>query len=120
MSSPRSRLLFALVSLIVTVLICLGLLLGQLFKDFYLEAMNKRVEKEAEMIALLLERQNIDVVRSQMTDMSETLASRITVLDNQERTLLDTGRLANISDRAHEQIVRDILHSKKKKSSFYY
>ncbi|MBS2771974.1 PAS domain-containing protein [Anoxybacillus rupiensis] len=114
MSSPRSRLLFALVSLIVTVLICLGLLLGQLFKDFYLEAMNKRVEKEAEMIALLLERQNIDVVRSQMTDMSETLASRITVLDNQERTLLDTGRLANISDRAHEQIVRDILHSKKK------
>ncbi|ANB58332.1 sensory box protein [Anoxybacillus sp. B7M1] len=114
MSSPRSRLLFALVSLIVTVLICLGLLLGQLFKDFYLETMNKRIEKEAEMIALLLERQNIDVVRSQMADMSETLASRITVLDNQERTLLDTGRLANISDRAHEQIVRDILHSKKR------
>ncbi|MBB5324517.1 two-component system phosphate regulon sensor histidine kinase PhoR [Anoxybacillus tepidamans] len=129
MTSFRSRLLFALVSLIVTVLICLGILLGQLFKDFYLETMNKRIEKEAKMIALLLERETVDAVRPQITDMSETLSSRITVLDHQERTLLDTGRIANISDDAHEQIVRDILHSKKtnnlsiieeKKDVYYY
>ncbi|WP_199425611.1 two-component system histidine kinase PnpS [Thermaerobacillus caldiproteolyticus] len=115
MTSFRSRLLFALVSLIVSVLICLGLLLGQLFKDFYLEAMNKRVEKEAKIIALLLEHETIDMIRPQLKEMSETLSSRITVLDNRERTLLDTGRIAHISDDDHEKIVRDILHSKKTK-----
>ncbi|WP_027410189.1 two-component system histidine kinase PnpS [Anoxybacteroides tepidamans] len=113
MTSPRSRLLFALISLIVAVLICLGILLGQLFKDFYLETMNKRIEKEAKIIALLLENEAIDAIRPQIKAMSETLASRITVLDGRERTLIDTGRIANISDHAHEQIVRDILHSKK-------
>jgi two-component system phosphate regulon sensor histidine kinase PhoR len=115
MTSFRSRLLFTLISLIVTVLICLGLLLDQLFKDFYLETMNKRIEKEARLIALLLEHEKIDVIRLELHEMSETLSSRITVLDRQERTLLDTGRVATISDDTHEQIVRDILHSQKEK-----
>lgn len=116
MTNFRSRLLFALVSLIVAVLICLGILLGQLFKDFYLETMNKRIEKEAKMIALLLGSETIEAARPQVQNMSKTLSARITVLDEKERTLLDTGRIANISDDDHEQIVRDILHSKSEKN----
>ena len=42
--------------------------------------------------------------------MSEELSSRITVLDNNEKTLFDTGHVAHISDEDHERIIREILH----------
>ena len=46
MNRFRSRLLFALITLIIVVLVCLGLLLGQLFKTFYLNTFNQRLIKE--------------------------------------------------------------------------
>ncbi|OXB92668.1 two-component system histidine kinase PnpS [Parageobacillus galactosidasius] len=109
MTSFRSRLLFGLVTLIVTVLICLGILLGQLFKDFYVETMNIRMEKEAKAIAILLKNESLDRIRQDLQEMSEALSSRITILDNHEKTLFDTGHVAHISDEDHEQIIRNIL-----------
>jgi two-component system phosphate regulon sensor histidine kinase PhoR len=110
MTSFRSRLLFGLVTLIVSVLICLGILLGQLFKDFYVETMNKRMEKEAKTVAILLKNESLDQIRPALQEMSEALSSRITVLDSKEKTLFDTGHVAHISDEDHERIIRDILH----------
>lgn len=110
MPSFRTRLLFGFVTLIVTVLICLGILLGQLFKDFYVETMNKRMEKEAKTIAILLKNESLDQIRPALQEMSEELSSRITVLDNNEKTLFDTGHVAHISDEDHERIIREILH----------
>ncbi|EZP76441.1 PAS/PAC sensor signal transduction histidine kinase [Parageobacillus genomosp. 1] len=113
MTSFRTRLLFWLVTLIVTVLICLGLLLGQLFKDFYVETMNKRLEKEAKAVAILLKNESLAQIRPDIQEMSEELSSRITILNRDEKVLFDTGRVADISDQDHEQIIRDILHKKR-------
>ncbi|MBB6282597.1 two-component system histidine kinase PnpS [Geobacillus subterraneus] len=112
MNSFRTRLLFWLVTLIVTVLIALGLLLGQVLKDFYAETMNKRMEKEAKALAILLENEPLEQIRADLQEMGDELSSRITVLDRQERLRFDSGRIAAISDEDHERIIRTILHKK--------
>ncbi|AMX82645.1 PAS domain-containing sensor histidine kinase [Geobacillus subterraneus] len=112
MNSFRTRLLFWLVTLIVTVLIALGLLLGQVLKDFYAETMNKRMEKEAKALAILLENEPLEQIRADLKEMGDELSSRITVLDRQERLRFDSGRIAAISDEDHERIIRTILHKK--------
>jgi two-component system, OmpR family, phosphate regulon sensor histidine kinase PhoR len=114
MNKFRSRLLFGLISLIVAVLIGLGLLLGQLFKDFYLDTFNKRIEKEARLVALFIESQGINdlSVKQQLNTISQTLSSRITVLDEKEQILFDTEGIARISDDYHEKMIQDILRSK--------
>lgn len=117
MTDFRFRFVVALVSLIVAVLVCLGMLLGQLFKDFYVETMNKRMEKETKMIALLLESEPLDIARPQIVQMSDTLSARITVLDENEKIVIDTGQVSDISNGDHERIVRDILHSKEEKNA---
>ena len=47
MNKFSTKLLFALITLIITVLVGLGLVLGQLFKNFYLDTFNSRIEKES-------------------------------------------------------------------------
>ncbi|ABO68000.1 MULTISPECIES: two-component system histidine kinase PnpS [Geobacillus] len=112
MNSFRNRLLFWLVTLIVTVLIALGLLLGQLLKDFYAETMNKRMEKEAKALAILLENEPLERIRLDLKEMGDELSSRITVLDRHQRLQFDSGRIAAISDEDHERIIRTILRKK--------
>jgi two-component system, OmpR family, phosphate regulon sensor histidine kinase PhoR len=121
MNKFRSRLLFGLISLIVAVLIGLGLLLGQLFKDFYLDTFNKRIEKEARLVALFIESQGIHdlSVKQQLNTISETLSSRITVLDEKEQSLFDTEGIARISDDYHEKMIQDILRSKTDKEKVF-
>ncbi|MED3749634.1 two-component system histidine kinase PnpS [Geobacillus stearothermophilus] len=109
MDSLRNRLLFWLITLIVTVLIALGLLLGQLLKQFYAETMNKRMEKEAKALAILLENEPLEQIRIDLHDMGNELSSRITVLDRNEQVRFDSGRIAAISDEDHERIIRTIL-----------
>ncbi|PAF11543.1 hypothetical protein CHH61_26755, partial [Shouchella clausii] len=55
MTTFRTRLLFALLSLILVVLVALGLLLGQLFKSYYLNTFDARLQKETEMAASYIE-----------------------------------------------------------------
>jgi two-component system phosphate regulon sensor histidine kinase PhoR len=121
MNKFRSRLLFGLISLIVAVLIGLGLLLGQLFKDFYLDTFNKRIEKEARLVALFIESQGIHhlSVKQQLNIISETLSSRITVLDEKNQILFDTEGNARISDDYHEKMIQDILRSKTDKEKVF-
>ncbi|MEB3750195.1 ATP-binding protein [Geobacillus sp. FSL W8-0032] len=109
MSSLRSRLLFWLVALIAAVLIALGFLLGQLLKEFYTETINKRMEKEAKALAILLENEPLERIRTDLQEMGDELSSRITVLDRDGRVRFDSGRIAAISDKDHARIIRSIL-----------
>ncbi|MDQ0220089.1 PAS domain-containing protein [Peribacillus cavernae] len=51
MTKFRTRLLLVLISLILIVLIAAGLLLGQLFKSYYVNIFNERVQKETVFIS---------------------------------------------------------------------
>lgn len=55
MNTFRTRLLFALLTLILVVLIALGLLLGQLFKSYYLNTFDARLQKESELASSYVE-----------------------------------------------------------------
>jgi two-component system phosphate regulon sensor histidine kinase PhoR len=51
MTNFRTRLLITLITLIITVLVGLGILLGQLFKGYYLHSFNERLKKESNLIS---------------------------------------------------------------------
>ncbi|OCA91356.1 PAS domain-containing sensor histidine kinase [Bacillus sp. FJAT-27225] len=55
MTKYRTRLLIAIVFLIVGVLLGLGILLGQLFKDYYLDSFYERLEKEGNLVSRYIE-----------------------------------------------------------------
>ena len=109
MNSFRNRLLFWLVTLIVTVLIALGLLLGQLLKDFYAETMNKRMEKEAKALAILLENEPLERIRLDLKEMGDELSSRITVLDRHQRLQFDSGRIAAMEIMLNSPLIQDLI-----------
>ncbi|MBX4383571.1 hypothetical protein K4G98_23780, partial [Mycobacterium tuberculosis] len=51
MKTFRSKLFFAIITLIIAVLLCLGLLLGQLFKSYYINVIDERLSKEIQLVA---------------------------------------------------------------------
>ncbi|MGB3889098.1 MAG: PAS domain-containing sensor histidine kinase, partial [Priestia megaterium] len=59
MNKFRSRLLLALLVLIIIVLVGLGLLLGQLFKNFYFQTFQERMEKEAKLVEMYISEEGI-------------------------------------------------------------
>jgi two-component system phosphate regulon sensor histidine kinase PhoR len=55
MTKFRTRLLIALITLIITVLVGLGILLGQLFKSYYLQAFDEHLKKESSLLSIYIE-----------------------------------------------------------------
>jgi len=102
-------------------LIGLGVLLGQLFKNFYLDTLNKRIETEARLVALFIEsRVNGETpIDEHLKTISDTLSARITVLDNRESILFDTGQISRISDERHKNMLRNILRKKEEHEKGY-
>ena len=102
-------------------MIGLGVLLGQLFKNFYLDTLNKRIETEARLVALFIEsRVNGETpIDEHLKTISDTLSARITVLDNRESILFDTGQISRISDERHKNMLRNILRKKEEHEKGY-
>ncbi|MGX1982398.1 two-component system phosphate regulon sensor histidine kinase PhoR [Thermolongibacillus altinsuensis] len=111
MNKFRSRLLFGLVSIIVSVLIGLGLLLGQLFKNFYMDTFNERVEKEAKLLALYMESQSLEneAFQQQLDTISDTLSARVIILNDEGTILFDTRKHVSIDDDDHEKMLKALL-----------
>lgn len=83
MNKFRSRFLFALITLIIAVLVGLGLLLGQIFHNYYTSAFQDRMEKDAELIKFLMneERKDSDQISTLLPDLSDVIDSSIMILD---------------------------------------
>lgn len=117
----RSRLLFALITLIIAVLLGLGLLLGQLFKSFYLNTFNQRLEKETQLVTLLVEEEQTisPVLQERLQDISETLVARINITDLEGSILFDSNRDAHSND-SHEALLQGIIQKNKHKERIYF
>lgn len=107
----RTRLLFALVTLIMVVLIGLGVLLGQLFKSYYFTTFNDRLEKESFYLADLIKEDgglgNIDV--QQLDSASDQLDLRISIARSDGTMIYDSGLEDSSSSVDHKMLIRDIL-----------
>ena len=117
MNTFRTRLLFALLSLILVVLVALGLLLGQLFKSYYLNTFDARLQKETEMAASYIQGNggigSISIDR--INELGDILDVRVTATDSKGIILMDSGVISETTQSRHQEIILEVL---KKKSEY--
>ncbi|CAN7292646.1 two-component system histidine kinase PnpS [Rossellomorea sp. LjRoot5] len=110
MTKFRTKLLFALITLIIAVLIGLGLLLGQIFKNFYLDTFNSRIQKEARLLASSIEENGApkEINPDMIKELSDILDVRITVLDKAGDVVHDTDTSDSLVGPQQKRIVQEI------------
>ncbi|MBM7584921.1 two-component system phosphate regulon sensor histidine kinase PhoR [Bacillus pakistanensis] len=110
MTRFRSKLLFALITLIIVVLIGLGLLLGQIFKSYYLNTFNTRIVKEAKVLANQMEEVGgiHNISESFIKENSRLLEVRLTVTDHNGSIIKDSGALKSANNRKQEEKIKKI------------
>ena len=105
MTKFRTRLLFTLLTLFSIVIVGLGLLLGELFKNYYLNTIDERLEKENALIAASVEDSGgvTSIQQDRLTNFSEKLDVRLSIIDRDGVVLYDSGlnsnELKDISNR---------------------
>ncbi|TYR76926.1 cell wall metabolism sensor histidine kinase WalK [Rossellomorea vietnamensis] len=106
----RSRLLFALIMLIIVVLIGLGLLLGQIFKSYYLQSFNHRIEKEAKLIVneVISNQEPQSIADEQIEEISSLLDIRVTITGSDGNILKDSGPFAEIDPEVQNEAIYEI------------
>ena len=120
MNRFRSRFLFALITLIVSVLVGLGLLLGQIFNSYYLNSFKEEMMREAKLTLSIvtneqLTNQEIDVL---LNELGETYRSHVTVISNQEKIIFEAGILKENHD--HQYLMEKIYPIMKDRITGYY
>ncbi|PLR77777.1 PAS domain-containing sensor histidine kinase [Bacillus sp. V3-13] len=121
MTRFRTRLLFALITLIMAVLLGLGLLLGQLFKNYYLNSFNERLEKESELVSIYIEDSGGIAAFSQerFLSIADMLDARVTFANLEGDILFDSGELSNAKVTRHDEIIRKIVDDSEDEAAGY-
>ncbi|WP_226085472.1 two-component system histidine kinase PnpS [Mesobacillus sp. S13] len=111
MTKYRTRLLFALITLIIIVLLGLGLLLGQLFKNYYINSFNERLKIEMNLLTSNIEQNGglASLNTEEILKMSRVLNARITLVDIEGDIRYDTGELSSTKISRHGEIIGDII-----------
>ncbi|MEL3972619.1 ATP-binding protein [Rossellomorea oryzaecorticis] len=110
MTKFRTKLLFALITLIILVLIGLGLVLGQIFKNFYLDTFNSRIQKESRLLASSIEENGSlrDINPSMIEELSDILDVRITILNDTGNVIHDTESADSLLDVHQKRMINEI------------
>lgn len=97
MKKFRTRLLILIFALIMIVLLGLGLLLGQLFKSYYLQSFNEHLKKESNILNLyILDNGGLKSIdKNKLLHISKTINQRVTITDPRGLVLYDSGSFAN-------------------------
>jgi two-component system, OmpR family, phosphate regulon sensor histidine kinase PhoR len=113
MSNFRTRLLIALITLIITILVGLGILLGQLFKSYYLETYNERLQKEINLLSIYIEDNGgvNNVTTQDIKIFSSMLNVRLAITDAEGKILHDSGyesqsNLKGLKENINEVIIK--------------
>lgn len=133
MSKFRTKIILSLSILVLTVLVGLGFLLGQLFKSFYNNTFEERMEKEANLIAFLIEDQvklNEKNLENWLRDIETRLSANITIISPNGKIDRKTDsailpelysnipRLKQLID--HKQTEFDGFHVMSERDGFFY
>lgn len=106
-----NKFMFALVLFIISVFIGLGLLLGQLFKTYYVKSFYEQVDKEGKLIVNQIENNGgINSVNVKELEKIQNLAHvHITILTTDGNILYDIGKYAEKYDKK-DNVFRNILN----------
>ncbi|WP_404329510.1 two-component system histidine kinase PnpS [Mesobacillus maritimus] len=113
MTKYRSRLLVALITLIIVVLLGLGIVLGQLYKNQYLNTVNERLKNEINIISYFIEENGgiPSLEANKIEEIGVLLKTRVTIVDSKGRILFDTESDKTEKSR-HVDIIKEVLASK--------
>jgi two-component system, OmpR family, phosphate regulon sensor histidine kinase PhoR len=114
MSKFHTKLLVALVTLIIIGLLGLEILLGQLFKNNYLETYNERLNKENNLLSMYIE--NNGGVQSlnheEVLKVSKMLNVRIAITNTQGVLLFDSGKMTPSTISGIKENINEVLKDK--------
>lgn len=116
MNKFRTKLLLALISLIVIGLIGLGILLGQLFKSYYLDTYNERLEKESNLLSMYIENDGgINAIDQQeVIRISSMLNVRLALTDTKGNILFDSGEMNASNINGIKENINEFIKEKPK------
>ncbi|NRD76083.1 PAS domain-containing protein [Bacillus sp. BRMEA1] len=110
MTKFRTKLLIALITLIISVLVGLGILLGQLFKSYYLQSFNERLKIERNLVIIYMEEAGgVSAFNKQeVLKISKMLDVRVTITnpngkilyDSKNPIVTDSGKLRRVIQEA--------------------
>ncbi|PLS16961.1 PAS domain-containing sensor histidine kinase [Bacillus sp. M6-12] len=115
MTNFRFRLIFTLTALIITVLLALGLILGQLFKGYFLNTFNERLEKETLFISLYIKENGglEDFFKEGKADnFTRILDSNVTIISTDGSILFDSNEKTGEYRQEHKRMLSRILEKK--------
>lgn len=121
MTKFRTRLLFTLITLLVIVLIGLGLILGQLFKNYYLHNFDERLKKESILVAAYIEDiGGIQVLsHERVMYFSQQLNARISIINSDGNVHYDSGEMDQTSNEGYEEVIKKVTENKTETNKEY-
>ena len=123
MMTYRKKLLISFTFIIMIVLIVLGGLLGNLFKDSYMKAFNNQVQKETEFISHYIQiRGGIGVFLkdNKIEDLKPLMDSNVTILSDEGNILYDSNELLTTQPSRHYNVLQKITLEKGLKNDTGY
>ncbi|GGE76855.1 two-component system histidine kinase PnpS [Priestia taiwanensis] len=120
MNRFRSRLLFAIVTLTVTILVGLGVIIGQLFKSFYVDSFNKQMKREVHFITSLIQENNIQDIRNiskTLDKIDDELEMKLALFDSERKLIYATNNQEIGTEESHLTIFEE---TEKNKDEVYF
>lgn len=90
MKTYRSRFLTTLIFLVTGVLLTLGIVLGQLFKDFYLDSERDRLKEDTQLAALYLDGGELEGIRDYVRQIDDESSFDILLLNRRMEVIAGT------------------------------
>lgn len=117
MTKYRTRLLIAMVLLTVAVLLGLGILLGQLLKNYYLDSFYERLEKESSLLQMYIEDYGglSGADRNELGKFGDKLGAGILLVDKDGGILYNSKK--NVATPG--DLITDIVSGGSKKKRFF-
>lgn len=119
MTKFRTKLLITIITLIITVLVGLGILLGQLFKSYYTQSFNERLKKESNLISFYIEDSGgvTSFNKKEVVKISQMLNVRATITNYEGMILYDSGNknTSNPNSSGLKEVIHDVIQKKPNK-----
>ncbi|WP_153123982.1 two-component system histidine kinase PnpS [Peribacillus tepidiphilus] len=112
----RSKLFITFISLIIIVMLCLGILLGQFFKTYYFNSFNNRIQHELSIIVNYIE--DIGGISAFLNDRKaknifSTFESSLTIISMEKEVLYNSYTIGKTSPTLNNDTLRKIVSSRK-------
>ncbi len=120
MNRFRSRFIFALITLIISVLVGLGLLLGQIFNSYYLNSFKEEMMREAKLTQSIITNEDLtnQQVQNLLDELGDNYKSHVTFVSKQEQIIFEAG--ITREDHDHQYLMENVYPIMKDQRDGYY